>query len=395
MLALLLMMVASHFLVRTEASSDLDDFGPSKLQKSRRTRVMQSSIDGLEETQNFKISPEVYRADDTIPDFTYYYYSAETAKETSPPCIHNESDVVFFDGYFSVEQTFYNCLANVLGSSFLPTFWNGSYHGQLPIYTSMIMNALVDVIEEDSTVELTFDLTMQWKDERFAMPGVWEMIPMGFIDLTSTIIQNSSISIWRPNIVFPDATLIDIFAYDFRLNRNNFFYYQVSYHMILVQPGFDFSSYPADKQTITIRFADAEFEVRELLFVPTDMEFTKLDNGAYGFDSNPIWDYESYSFTSYVDPTYDNSYNVYEINVARRAYGVVIRLVLPMALLIVLGSITFWVSYDHRVDVTITILLAMSALYIVILQNIPLVGYLTNVDRFVFWVSFGLVCVLI
>lgn len=70
----------------------------------------------------------------------------------------------------------------------------------------------------------------------------------------------------------------------------------------------------------------------------------------------------------------------------RRAYGVVIRLVLPMALLILLGSITFWVSYDHRVDVTITILLAMSALYIVILQNIPLVGYLTNVDRFVFWV---------
>lgn len=390
----MLLTVLSHSLVHSKVSSDFEDFGPSKLQRSSRMRSIQSSIDGLDEVQDIKLAPEVYKVDDTPPDFTYYYYSAEIAKKSPPPCIHNKSDAVFLDGYFSVEQTFYNCLENVLGSSFIPTFWNGSYHGQLPIYTSMIMNSLVGVIEEDSTVELTFDLTMEWKDERFYMPGIWEKIPMGFIDLTSTILQNSSINIWRPNIVFPDATLIDIFAFDFRLNRNSFFYYQVSYHMILVQPGFNFASYPADQQTISIRFADAEFEVRELLFIPTDMEFTKLDNGAYGFDSNPIWDYESYSFTSYVDPTYDNSYNVYEINVVRRAYGVVIRLVLPMALLIVLGSITFWVSYDHRVDVTITILLAMSALYIVILQNIPLVGYLTNVDRFVFWVSSGTFCFL-
>lgn len=70
----------------------------------------------------------------------------------------------------------------------------------------------------------------------------------------------------------------------------------------------------------------------------------------------------------------------------RRAYGVVIRLVLPMALLIFLGVITYWVLPENRLDVTLTILFAMSALYIVILQNIPLVGYLTDVDKYVFWV---------
>lgn len=392
-------------------NQDLPDFGPSKPARNGRafpTVTGDASIadrdilDGRGEfgsaafgrgshggidAEAADINPEVYRVDDAVDRVDYYYYSAEVARLLPPPCIHNESDLVFIGGYFSVEQTFYNCLANVLGSTFIPTFWNGSYHGQLPIYSKMIMNSLVGIVEVDSTVELTFDLTLQWRDERFDMPGVWEHIPKGFIDLTSTILQNDSINIWRPNVVFPDAIEIDEFAFDFRLNSNNYFYYQVSYHMILVQPQFDFARYPADRQNINIRFADAEFETRELIFVPTNMEFTALPDGEYGFDANPIWDFDKYSYFAYVDAAYDNSYNVYVIEVIRRAYGVVIRLVLPMALLIVLGSITFWVSYDHRVDVTITILLAMSALYITILQNIPLVGYLTNVDHFVFWVS--------
>lgn len=394
---------------RTE---ELPDFGPSKLNHKpvRNGRAFptvtgdtfitdRDILDGRGEIDSFafadrgieaeaaEINTEVYRADDAVDPVDYYYYSAEVARQVPPPCIHNESDLVYIGGYFSVEQTFYNCLANVLGSTFIPTFWNGSYHGQLPVYSSIIMNSLVGIVEVDSTVELTFDLTLQWRDERFDMPGVWEHIPKGFVDLTSTILQNDSINIWRPNIVFPDAIEMDQFAFDFRLNRNNYFYYQVSYHMILVQPQFDFARYPADRQNINIRFADAEFETRELIFVPTNMEFTTLPDGEYGFDANPIWDFDKYSYFAYVDGAYDNSYNVYVIEVIRRAYGVVIRLVLPMALLIVLGSITFWVSYDHRVDVTITILLAMSALYITILQNIPLVGYLTNVDHFVFWVS--------
>ncbi len=71
----------------------------------------------------------------------------------------------------------------------------------------------------------------------------------------------------------------------------------------------------------------------------------------------------------------------------RKGSGIVIRLVLPLFLLLLLSAVTFWMTTEKRVDVTITIMLSVSALYIVILGNIPLVGYLTKLDKFVFWVS--------
>ena len=53
------------------------------------------------------------------------------------------------------------------------------------------------------------------------------------------------------------------------------------------------------------------------------------------------------------------------------------------------AGVTFWAEPETRVDSITTLILAVSALYIVILGNIPLVGYLTDFDRFVFWVSTG------
>jgi hypothetical protein len=40
--------------------------------------------------------------------------------------------------------------------------------------------------------------------------------------------------------------------------------------------------------------------------------------------------------------------------------------------------LTFWANLDDRINMTMTILLSVSALYVVILGNIPLLGYLTR-----------------
>jgi len=73
-----------------------------------------------------------------------------------------------------------------------------------------------------------------------------------------------------------------------------------------------------------------------------------------------------------------------------------VRLVLPITLLIFLAGLTFWAEYGGRVDSTITLLLSVSALYIVILANIPLLGYLTAIDTYIFWMFLMLIftCVL-
>ena len=71
----------------------------------------------------------------------------------------------------------------------------------------------------------------------------------------------------------------------------------------------------------------------------------------------------------------------------RRSFGVVYRLALPVLLLLLLVGLTFWGDHAGRVDTTITILLATSALYIVIFSSTPMLGYLTVFDTYIIGVS--------
>ena len=47
-------------------------------------------------------------------------------------------------------------------------------------------------------------------------------------------------------------------------------------------------------------------------------------------------------------------------------------------IVVIVVGLTFWANVDSRIDTTMTILLSVSALYVVILSNIPLLGYLTR-----------------
>jgi len=67
----------------------------------------------------------------------------------------------------------------------------------------------------------------------------------------------------------------------------------------------------------------------------------------------------------------------------RISTGIVKRLALPMFLLTVLGATTFWSDLSERIGSTMTILLSVSALYIVVFASVPMIGYLTTFDEFV------------
>jgi len=73
---------------------------------------------------------------------------------------------------------------------------------------------------------------------------------------------------------------------------------------------------------------------------------------------------------------------VCDITISRYSSGVLYRLGFPVAILLILVAVTFWSDYESRIGDTITILLSVSALYIVIFGNIPLVGYLTSFDTY-------------
>jgi hypothetical protein len=169
------------------------------------------------------------------------------------------------------------------------------------------------------------------------------------------------------------------------------FLYEVTYDLSLVQPEFNFRKYPSDTQSIDIRYASLPYDALQLQMYPVGIYCSYLADKTCSFSKNPIWTWNENdeSCSVYYDQKYGGnliwpSYASYSITVERDSRGIIFRLILPLTLLILISAATFWAAAENRVETTITILLAVSALYIVILQSIPMVGYLTNVDRFVF-----------
>jgi hypothetical protein len=56
----------------------------------------------------------------------------------------------------------------------------------------------------------------------------------------------------------------------------------------------------------------------------------------------------------------------------------------PITMLLVLAGCTFWVGHpESRISATSGLIIAVTALYIVLISNVPFVGYATRVDTFV------------
>jgi len=157
-----------------------------------------------------------------------------------------------------------------------------------------------------------------------------------------------------------------------------------------MQPLFNFANYPSDTQIINLRYGSYAYSQKYLRMVYYDVPITfnrNFDNTST-FKDNPIWTFDNASTysTTYVSSSgFLNA--IHHIYVDRQGSGIIMRLILPITMLIILGGLTFWADYENRVDSTVTLLLSVSALYIVILANIPLLGYLTAIDKYVFWVS--------
>jgi hypothetical protein len=151
----------------------------------------------------------------------------------------------------------------------------------------------------------------------------------------------------------------------------------------------DYSQYPNDVQTISITTKSYAFK-SDIMLVNFTTEDAVIAPGGYtlpppmkvqewgGLGGNPTWDLSNY--VTSVDPTYapdPNGETTYTfalltITAARKPAGIVNRLAFPIMLMLLLVGLTFWSDYADRLDTTITILLAVSALYIVIFSSIPM-----------------------
>ena len=201
------------------------------------------------------------------------------------------------------------------------------------------------------------------------------------------LLEMDELPIWLPDIRFHDASSIDVLAQTLRVNSSNVFFWSRHIVLELMQPKLQFEEYPTDEQTLLIRYGSYSFNqnLLKLYFVPSAISYNQNYDGSYTFLSNPLWvhDRDSAVADFYVSSSgFKNA--IFELPVKRVSNGVMLRLVLPITILTILGGFTFWSDPGARFDSTVTLLLAVSALYIVILGNIPMLGYLTAIDKYCF-----------
>jgi hypothetical protein len=242
---------------------------------------------------------------------------------------------------------------------------------------------------------MDFYLRLTWRDNRFSMPLFWDKMSKQMrsngIELT-LILSNQDVAMWKPDVRFHDAQSLEYLVETIRINATNDIFWSRHTVGTFMQPSLAFEQYPSDKQIIHLRFGSYAYSQTyfKMAFLGSSDQLSLNQNydKSYTFESNPIWEFDNSSSSYELYLSGSNYLNaIYHIHVSRHGSGIVVRLILPIALLTILGGLTFWAQAESRVDSTITLLLSVSALYIVILGNIPMVGYLTAIDTYVFWVS--------
>ncbi len=159
-----------------------------------------------------------------------------------------------------------------------------------------------------------------------------------------------------------------------------------------MQPLFQFEDYPNDKQTIYLRYGSYAFSqsLLNLTFendkTGSAVSYNKNFNNDATFTTNPVWQHDQswHDQFTYVSPSSQSRNAVFAIDLERTSTGILVRLVIPVTILTVIGGLIFWSHPKERVSLTVTLLLSVAAMYVVIIGNIPLVGYLTAVDKYCF-----------
>jgi hypothetical protein len=135
---------------------------------------------------------------------------------------------------------------------------------------------------------------------------------------------------------------------------------------------FDLLQFPFDEQTLAVRRTSFSYTDRELLLklaTPTgwrpapETDFT-----------NSLWDYEyAFSNTSALAFINTHSVNAY-IGVGRKSTSYIVKMILPMALLVLLSSLSYAVdpgSPPARVGFSVSLVLSIVTFNLVVSQDLP------------------------
>mgnify|MGYP003385144059 CR=1 FL=1 len=326
------------------------------------------------------------------------------------PCTEN---IFSENGMINLEVMMYACSQNIQSADMNPSYYPydvnvsanfSGFYAPLNVSVGIALNSMVLVEDVSTQVKISFWYRNFWNDPRWYMPDMWQHLnptcALEGLDITPYIRNSNEMDIYLPDIYWyqdiESTTIVEVV----RLYPNGGLFWSRQTITTLTEGQMDLHKFPIDTQTFTLTFQSysmsAAFLVLKLL---PESVAKNLDsyNNEYFINLNQVWTFESANSEAVAIPSpvwydpnrhYANAY----INLVfkRQSYGVIYRLAVPIAIFLVIGAFSFWAEGETRIEIATQMLLVIAALYLIIGEVIPFVGYLTTMDLFIS-VSF-LVC---
>ena len=303
-------------------------------------------------------------------------------------------------GALDIVKILYECQDNIPGSNSPPSFFpshNGTYE-PVQVFTGLLINNFIGVDDLAATISMDFYWRLKWVDPRLNLPDVWQYMnpemALEGLEITNYIRDiRTPLLFWLPDIAFYQSIDIQNIAELIKLYDDGTVYWSRHVVVTFVEPAISFERYPLDTQNFSIVMQSYAFDVRflNLQQYPTPVIFNgDYQQGVNYIQENQLWTYTDYSCYTVVEvlgsPLNPNrSYATTYLNLAfeRQSLGILYRLALPISIFMSVVGLSFLGTVEQRLEVTLEILLVVAALYIVIGQAIPFVGYLTLMDEFI------------
>ena len=291
--------------------------------------------------------------------------------------------IIYTQGYPDFGATVMNCSKWSPSPMNPPSYFENE--SAVNVYTQLVLNNLISVDDVAQTITFDAKFRLLWYDPRFELNNLIALMNPNAqsygIEIDDVI--NAGMEIWRPLIIFPDQISMVQLDTATRIRNNGIIYWSTHYIFTIAQAQLNFREYPMDSQGFRIRWEPYSLPANVVNMTFNTIPFLLYsDIGMYHWKENGIWSYDNAIPDTYiVNYGQGNGYQLFSvciltINMSRISNGILIRYAIPILLISILGSLLFWADVSSRLSGAVTLLLAESALYIIVCAGIPAVGYI-------------------
>ena len=332
-----------------------------------------------------------------------YFLSALSALYYVHGVEFEKCETVYKQHVIDIDETMYECSKKMPSPDVVPSVYRDESDNYSPtiITAGIRIGALISV--DDILNQATFNLylRLQWNDPRWVLSndvfnGTYlnpEATTIGIDILPLVKCIARPLILWTPNWYFQETIEFNVISERLMINQNGSFLWSQDLVVLTTQIGMSFRNFPLDTQTFTLTLGEFSLTSPLLLF-GSDSYIAYINDPSTGsrkVDFNELWTFKKafYQRTFYQYPSLPSSpskplsFVTYTLQFSRVSQGIILRLGMPVLIFLLVVGASFWADIKKRIDVTITVMLAVAALYLVIGDEIPNVGYMSTFDWFI------------